>query len=71
MNLLDLFVKISVDDGDVDKSFSETSSKAETLAGKLKGGLATAAKVGTAAIGAASTAIVALGKIGLEYNSQM
>ena len=46
MNLLDLFVKISVDDGDVDKSFSETSSKAETLAGKLKGGLATAAKVG-------------------------
>lgn len=71
MNLLDLFVKISVDDGDVDKSFSETSSKAETLAGKLKGGLATAAKVGTAAIGAASTAIVALGKIGLDYNSQM
>ena len=46
MNLLDLFVKISVDDGDVDKGFSETSSKAETLAGKLKGGLATAAKVG-------------------------
>ena len=71
MNLLDLFVKISVDDGDVDKGFSETSSKAETLAGKLKGGLATAAKVGAAAIGAASTAIVALGKIGLDYNSQM
>lgn len=33
--------------------------------------VATAAKVGAAAVGAASTAIVALGKIGLDYNSQM
>lgn len=32
---------------------------------------ATAAKVGVAAVGAASTAIVALGKIGLDYNSKM
>lgn len=66
MNLLDLFVKISVDDGDVDKGFSETSSKAETLAGKLKGGLAAAAKVGAAAVGAASTAIVALTKSAVD-----
>ena len=60
---MDLFVKISVDD--------QASGQVETLAGKLKGGLATAAKVGASAIGAASTAIVALGKIGLDYNSQM
>ena len=66
MNLLDLFVKISVDDGDVDKSFSETSSKAETLAGKLKGGLATAAKVGGAAIAAAGAAAVAITKQAVE-----
>lgn len=33
--------------------------------------VATVAKVGVAAVGAASTAIVALGKIGLDYNSQM
>ena len=66
MNLLDLFVKISVDDGDVDKSFSETSSKAETLAGKLKGGLATAAKVGGAAIVAAGAAAVAITKQAVE-----
>ena len=46
MNLLDLFVKIGVDNSDVDKGFSETSSKAESLAGKLKGGLATAADKG-------------------------
>lgn len=66
MNLLDLFVKISVDDGDVDKSFSETSSKAETLAGKLKGGLVTAAKVGGAAIAAAGAAAVAITKQAVE-----
>ena len=66
MNLLDLFVKISVDDSGVDKSFSETSGKAESLASKLKGGLATAAKVGAAAVGAASTAIVALTKNAID-----
>ncbi len=66
MNLLDLFVKISVDDGDVDKGFAETSSKAETLAGKLKGGLATAAKVGGAAIAAAGVAAVAITKQAVE-----
>lgn len=66
MNLLDLFVKISVDAGDVDKGFSETSSKAETLAGKLKGGLATAAKVGGAAIAAAGAAAVAITKQAVE-----
>lgn len=66
MDLLDLFVKISVDDGDVDKGFSETSRKAETLAGKLKGGLATAAKVGGAAIAAAGAAAVAITKQAVE-----
>ena len=66
MNLLDLFVKISVDDGDVDKGFSETSNKAETLAGKLKGGLVTAAKVGGAAIAAAGAAAVAITKQAVE-----
>lgn len=66
MNLLDLFVKISVDDGDVDKGFSETSSKAETLAGKLKGGLATAAKIGGAAIAAAGAAAAAITKQAVE-----
>ena len=70
MNLLDLFVKISVDDGDVDKRFSETSSKAETLAGKLKGGLATAAKVGGAAIVAAGAAAVDITKQAVENDGE-
>ena len=63
MNLFELFVKIGVDD--------QASDKISSLSSKLGNGLKTAAKVGAAAVGAASTAIVALGKIGLEYNSQM
>ena len=63
MNLFELFVKIGVDD--------QASDKISGLSSKLGNGLKTAAKIGTAAVGAASTAIVALGKIGLEYNSQM
>lgn len=63
MNLFELFVKIGVDD--------QASDKISNLSSKLGNGLKTAAKVGAAAVGAASTAIVALGKIGLEYNSQM
>ena len=63
MNLFELFVKIGVDD--------QASGKLSELSSKLGSGLKTAAKVGPAAVGAASAAIVALGKIGLDYNSQM
>ena len=52
MNLMDLFVKISVDD--------QASRQVETIGSKLKGGLATAAKVGAAAIGAVTAATGAL-----------
>lgn len=58
MNLLDLFVKIAVQD--------EASENVETLSGKLKNGLATAAKVGAAAVGAAATAIAVLTKNALN-----
>lgn len=63
MNLFELFVKIGVDD--------QASGKISKISQGLGNGLKTAAKVGAAAVGAASTAIVALGKIGLDYNSQM
>ncbi len=62
MNLLDLFVKISVDNSGADKGFAETSDKANSLADKLKNGLAAAAKVSAAAIGAAATGVAALVK---------
>ena len=71
MNVFDLYAKIALDTGDYEKGLEDASRKTSSFADKLKTGLATAAKVGTAAIGAASTAIVALGKIGLDYNSQM
>ena len=58
MNLLDLFVKISVQD--------EASENVETLSGKFKNGLATAAKVGAAAVGAAATGIAGLTKNALN-----
>lgn len=58
MNLLDLFVKISVQD--------EASKNVETLSGKFKNGLAAAAKVGAAAVSAAATGISVLTKNALN-----
>ena len=52
MNLFELFVKIGVDD--------QASGKLSDLSSKLGNGLKTAAKIGTAAVGAASTAIAGL-----------
>lgn len=52
MNLFELFVKIGVDD--------QASNKLKNISGKLGDGLKTAAKVGVAAVGAASAAIVGL-----------
>lgn len=66
MNLMDLFIKVTVDDSSVDSGFSETGQKADALASKLKGGLATAAKVGGAAVIAASSAVLALTKQAID-----
>ena len=52
MNLFELFVKIGVDD--------QASVKLKDLSGKLGNGLKTAAKIGTAAVGAAAAGITAL-----------
>lgn len=52
MNLMELFVKIGVDD--------QASSKVGSITDKIGGGLKTAAKIGVKAITAASSAIVGL-----------
>ena len=52
MNLFELFVKIGVDD--------QASGNLKNISEKLGNGLKTAAKVGTAAVGVASSAITAL-----------
>lgn len=58
MNLLSLFVKVGVKD--------EASENVETLSDKLKNGLATAAKIGGAAVGAAATGIAKLTKESID-----
>lgn len=58
MNLFELFIKIGVDD--------QASDKISNLSSKLGNGLKTAAKVGAAAVAAAGTAIVAIGKQAIE-----
>lgn len=58
MNLFELFVKIGVKD--------EASKNIEGISSKLGKGLTTAAKIGTAAIGAAAGAVVALTKQAVE-----
>ena len=58
MNLFELFVKIGVDD--------QASSNISKITKGLGNGLKTAAKVGTAAVGAAAAGIVALTKSAVE-----
>ena len=58
MNLFELFFKVDVDD--------QASDKISSLTSKLGSGLATAAKIGAAAVSAAGTAIVAIGKQAIE-----
>lgn len=71
MNLFDLYAKITLDTSEYENGLANTSKQSSGLASKLKSGLATAGKVAAAGIGVASTAVIALGKIGLDYNSQM
>ena len=58
MNLFELFVKIGVDD--------QASGKISKLSSKLGNGLKTAAKIGTAAVGAAAAGITALTKAAVD-----
>lgn len=62
MNLFELFVKIGVDD--------QASDKISSLSSKLGNGLKTAAKIGVAAVAAAGTAIVAIGKQSIEQYAE-
>ena len=62
MDLFELFVKIGVDD--------QASDKISSLSSKLGNGLKTAAKIGAAAVAAAGTAIVAVGKQAIEQYAE-
>ncbi len=62
MNLMELFVKIGVDD--------QATSKITTISEKIGTGLQTAANIGIAAVGVASAAVVALTKSSVESYSE-
>ena len=62
MNLMELFVKIGADMSGLDSGMSEAENKAFKFGQSIGNGLKTAAKVGAAAVGAASTAVATLTK---------
>lgn len=62
IDVFDLAAKISLDTSGYENGLDGASEKTSTFGQKLKNGLSTAAKVGTAAITAVTTASVALGK---------
>ena len=70
MNLLDLYVTITLDTSGYSKGLDEASGKASSFASKLKSGLATAAKVGAAALTAAATGVAALTKASIDQYAQ-
>lgn len=66
IDLFDLYAKITLDTGDYESGLENASGKTNSFADKLKSGLATAAKVGAAAVTAASAAVTALTKSSIE-----
>ena len=60
MELFKLLGTIAVNNADANSSIDETSEKADSFSEKLKGGISTAAKWGTAIVGGAATAAAGL-----------
>lgn len=70
INLFDLYAKITLDTSGYENGLDKASGKASGFAGKLKSGLATAAKVGAAALTAAATGMAALTKASIEQYAE-
>lgn len=66
VNVFELFAKIGLDTKEYEENLGKSESKFKSFGKALGNGLKTAAKVGTAAIGAASAGIVALTKQSVE-----
>lgn len=69
MNLLDLFIKISVDSGDVNNRIKEIGENANQLGGKFTNAAKKVAEFGSKAIAAASAAATAVGKYAIDVGS--
>ena len=72
MNLFDLFAKISLDTSEYDSGVKDVSKSGDSLASKLKSGLASAGKVAAVGIGAITTAAGAAvgGLLALESSTE-
>lgn len=66
LNLFELFVVIGAKTSDAEKGIKDVGEKTESLGSKLKTGLASAAKIGFAAVSAAATGVAALTKASLD-----
>lgn len=66
MNLFELFATITLDDSGYKKGLGDAQKLTEKLGSSIKSGLATAAKIGTAAISTAAAGIAALTKASVE-----
>lgn len=63
MNVFELAATLTLDTKDYDKGLKESKKSGSSFASKLGGGLKSAAKIGTAAIGAVAGATAVLGKV--------
>jgi hypothetical protein len=59
MNVFDLFATLSLDSSNYEDGLSNAASSANSFGSRLSGGLATAARVGAAAVAATTAAVVA------------
>lgn len=75
MDVFELVAKITLDSSEYESNLKGASEKTSSFGDSVKSGMATAAKVGAAAIGAATTAVVAFGgsaiKTGSQFDSAM
>lgn len=70
MNLLDLYAKLTFDSEEYERGISDAENKASGFGSRLKSGLATAAKVGAAALGTAASGIAFITKKSIENYAQ-
>lgn len=75
MNLFELFATLGLDSSEYDKGLDEASKSANSFGSKIASGFGAAAKVGAAALTAASGAAVAFGKsavsAGMSFDTSM
>lgn len=75
MDVFSLFAKISLDTSEYDQGLDAASDRTQSFGSKLKSGLATAAKAGAVAVGAATTAVGLFAKssvdVGMSFDASM